>query len=445
MLYAIGLCVYGLLAGDRLGKQSAAPHFVYQADAWLHGHVTIEPPVPGGWGNDWARVETVELADGRQVRGRYLSTGAFRTVGGEQIAPGQVRRMIATHAYMSFPALPTVLMIPSAAISGRGGNDEIPNLLIAALIPALALLALRRFAAAGLSKRSEREDLWLVALLCFGTPLAYAAVQGSVWYVAQTCGVALALVYAWASVEASRPIAAGLALGAAALTRTPMAFMFPLFVLEAWRMHRGNRRALLGALARFAAPVAVFAIAGAAYNFARFHSLTEFGHTFLEVRQQAQIERYGLFSLHYLPRNLAVALLQLPVWIGHAPWLQVNGHGLALWFTTPALVLLASRARSPVRRALWITVACVALPSLLYQNSGWVQYGYRFALDYIVFLVLLIACCGRPLGRVAKGLIIASVVVSMTGALIFDRAGWRYFQFDYDHVKILGGAASVRN
>ena len=36
-----------------------------------------------------------------------------------------------------------------------------------------------------------------------------------------------------------------------------------------------------------------------------------------------------------------------------------------------------------------------ALPSLLYQNSGYIQFGYRFSLDYFVFLVLLIAIGGR--------------------------------------------------
>ena len=435
ILYTIGLVVYGVLMADRLTKPSAAPHFVYQADAWLHGRLTIEQPVPGGWGNDWARVDTVELRDGREAHGRSTPRG-FRTTTGDVLPMTDIARFVRTDAYMSFPPLPTVLVVPSAAISGRTGNDTIPDLLVAAAILPLALLVLGRLRAAGLSTRSEHDDYWFVGLLAFGTVLFYVALQGSVWHFAHVCGVALALVYAWASIEAEHPIAAGLALGAAALTRTPMAFMFPLFVLEAWRMKRANVRTL----AAFAAPIVGFAVAGAAYNYVRFGVPTEFGHTFLEVRQQAQIEQHGLFSLSYLPRNLAVALLQLPLPSG-----KINGHGLALWLTTPALYLLISRTRSPIRRALWITTACVALPSLLYQNSGWVQFGYRFSLDYTVFLILLVACCGRPLTRIAKGVIIASVCINLAGALVFDRANWRYFDFDYDHVKILGGIASVRN
>jgi hypothetical protein len=256
-----------------------------------------------------------------------------------------------------------------------------------------------------------------------------------VWHLAHVCGVVLALVYAWASIEAKRPIAAGLALGAAALTRTPMAFMFPLFVLEWWRVSPRDWRRL----AAFALPILAFAIAGGAYNLARFGSFTEFGHRFLEVRQQQQIEEYGLASLHYLPRNLAVAFAQLPLASG-----KISGHGLALWVTTPALALLTSREASPIRRALWITTACVALPSLLYQNTGWVQFGYRFSLDYMVFLVMLIAACGRAMTPLARTLIAVSIAINLYGAYVFDRDP-SAFEYDYDHVKIFGGVAWVAN
>src|SRR6201999_3158737 len=224
-LYAIGLVVYGLLASGRFGQQSQAPQFVYQADAWLHGRTSIEPPLVD---NDWAKLETVTLTDGREVEGRRMvSRPVFRTLSGEEIPLAPVKGSKAITWYMSFPPLPTLLMLPSAAISGRAGNDVIPTLLIAALALPLCFALLRRLAAAGLSLRTPREDLWLVAALCFGSVLLYSAVQGKVWYTAQVVGVVLALVYAWASIEARNPLIAGLALGAAALTRTPMAFMFP--------------------------------------------------------------------------------------------------------------------------------------------------------------------------------------------------------------------------
>jgi hypothetical protein len=434
-LFAIGLVVYGALAGNRITKQSQAPQFVFQADAWLHGQIHVDPPLVD---NDWAKIETVELADGRVVEGkRMLSRPAFRTLDGDQIPAQEVGATRATAWYMSFPPLPTLLMLPSALIAGRAGNDVIPTLLIAALILPLTLLLLRRLAEAGLSQRSVRDDLWLVGVLAFGSVLFFSAVQGKVWYTAHVVGIALALVYAWASVEAKRPLVAGLALGAAALTRTPMMFMFPLFALEAWRMAGGDRRAFVKTLIRFGAPIVAFAIVAMIYNVVRFGSPIEFGHSYLEVRQAAQIEQWGLLDYRYLSRNLTVALALLPELSGRAPWVQIGGHGLALWFTTPVLLyLLWPRDKPAIHRALWITVAFVAPFSLVYQNSGWVQFGYRFSLDYMVFFIMLLAVGGRPLTRLARGLIIAGIVINLFGAWTFDRH-WQYYRVGGDAYDVI--------
>ncbi|HEY0192255.1 MAG TPA: hypothetical protein VGC42_14135 [Kofleriaceae bacterium] len=435
-LFVIGLVLYAGVAGSRVRHASSAPHFMYQADAWLHGRAAIDPPLTG---DDWAKVEAVTLDDGSAARGRRLTTRpVFRTLDGQELPIARVKASSGVTAYMSFPPFPTVIMLPGALLGGRGGNDVIPTLLVAACILPLTLLVLRRLVAAGLSHRSVADDLWLVATLAFGSVLYFAAVQGKVWYTTHVVGVALALGYAWASIEARRPVIAGLALGAAALTRTAMAFMVVLFVCEAWRMAggrvawRAERGAMLRALGRrllpFAAPVIGFALLGCLYNYVRFGAPTEFGHTYLEVRQQAQIEQFGLASYHYLARNLAVAFTLLPELVPHAPYLQIGGHGLALWFTTPVLLLVVwPRERNALHRALWLTVLVVALPSLLYQNSGWVQFGYRFGLDYLVFLIMLLAIGGRPLTRVARALIIAGIAINLFGALTFDRA-WQYYR-----------------
>jgi hypothetical protein len=435
-LFVIGLVVYSALAWDRIARPSPAPHFVLQADAWLHGRAAIDPPQIG---DDWARVETVVLDDGSEVRGRRLVTRpVFRTLDGRELPASRIQRSAGKTAYMSFPAFPALLMLPGAALAGRGANDVIPTLLIAALILPLALAVLRRLTRAGLSRRSLGDDLWWVATLALGSVVLFSAVQGKVWYTAHIVGVVLALLYAWASIEATHPVVAGLALGAASLTRTAMAFLVILFVCEAWRIHGGrdawrrDRRAVLRAmcrpLLRFAAPVAAFAIAGMAYNVIRFGAPTEFGHSYLEVRQQVQIEQYGLASYHYLARNLAVAFTLLPELIARPPYLQISGHGLALWVTTPVLLLLLwPRERNPLHRTLWLCVIAVALPSLLYQNSGWVQFGYRFSLDYLVLLVMLLAIGGRPLTRVARALIVVGIAVNLFGALTFDRA-WQYYR-----------------
>jgi hypothetical protein len=434
VLLGVGLLVFGAVAGSRLGRQSTDPHFVYQADAWLHGQLAIDPAPARG--DDWAKVETVLLDDGTTARGRRLTSkkkkGQFRTTGGEEIPTKRIKKTVATTHYVSFPPFPAVLMLPDAAVRGRAANDVLPTVLVAALILPLCFLTLGRLRAAGLSQRTPAEDVWLVLCLAFGTVLFFSSVQGRVWFTAHVVGVALALGFVWCTVEARHPIAAGLCLGLAAMTRTPMAFMFPLFFFEAWRMSEGDRRRFAIACARLAAPVVVIAVIGMVYNAARFGSPTEFGHSYLAVRQQGQMEESGLFSYAYLSRNLTVALALLPQWSPDSPHIVIGGHGLALWFTTPILFfLLWPRERGAWHWPLWITVAAVALPSLFYQNSGWLQFGYRFALDYMVLLVVLLAIGGRPLGRAGKALIAVAIAINLFGAVTFARHNQFYRRDDY--------------
>lgn len=468
VLFFLGFAVYALVSGDRLRRQSPDPHFVLQADAWLNGKLSIDPP----WkGDDPARVETVQLKDGSEVRGRYLrtrgwsvanpwfessirspsdkslrlpSTRFFRTTAGDDIPEAEIAKSLGKTNYVSFPPAPAVLMLPQTVIHGPIANDVFPTLLVAALILPLCFATLKRLSIEGVSERSDSDNLWLSLQLSFGTVLFFVAIAGRVWFTAHVVGVALALGYAFFSVGARRPILAGLLLGLATMSRTPMAFMFPFFALEACRVAGGNNwradwrkhwRAIASLWLRFAIPVLIIAALAAIHNLLRFDSLTEFGHSYLAVRQQPMIEAHGLFDYQYLRRNLSVAFALLPSFSSTSPYIHISGHGMALWITTPLFVaLLWPKRRGLVHTSMWLSVALVAVPLLFYQNSGWVQFGYRFSLDFTVFLILLLAVGNRPLTRVLKTLIILSIVVNLFGAYTFGRHHQFYDGGTYDVV-----------
>ena len=71
-------------------------------------------------------------------------------------------------------------------------------------------------------------------------------------------------------------------------------------------------------------------------------------------------------------------------------------------------------------------VAAISFIGLLYQNDGWVQFGYRFSNDFSFALIMLLAIGGRPLTRTWKALILVGVVVNLFGALTFGRF-WQYY------------------
>ncbi|HZH02642.1 MAG TPA: hypothetical protein VEY30_02590, partial [Myxococcaceae bacterium] len=109
---ALLVSTFALLAafsGRRFLRQSAAPHFIYQARAWLEGRTDIDPAVLPNL-EDWACVREVE---GRKSRceGRPCPTDRW---------------------FVSFPPFPAVLMLPGVALYGYQLNDTSFTVFLAA-------------------------------------------------------------------------------------------------------------------------------------------------------------------------------------------------------------------------------------------------------------------------------------------------------------------------
>jgi len=81
------------------------------------------------------------------------------------------------------------------------------------------------------------------------------------------------------------------------------------------------------------------------------------------------------------------------------------------------------RAKSWLYPVLWATAVPALVVPLFYQNSGYVQFGYRFALDITPYLIMLLAVGRLPMNRWTKLLIIAGVLVNLAGAIALKRVG----------------------
>jgi hypothetical protein len=409
LLFVVAYAALASFSSQRFLRQSAAPHFVYQAQAWLEGRLDVDPGVLPNL-EDWACVREVA---GRKVR----CEGPVRTT---------------DRWYVSFPSFPAVVMLPFVALHGYQFNDTSFGVLVGALALALFYALLRALSRQGEQPRSEGESAALALLLGFGTLFFYCAIRGEVWFSAEVMGVAFTCLYLRFAVGARRPLLAGLCFAMATLTRTPLVFTGLFFVLEVLcpgparlqQLRRLGERArpVARSLGLFAAGAAPLALLAAAYNVYRFGAPGEFGHAFLyNNRVNADIDRYGLFDLHYLPRNLEAAFLSLPRLSLQPLRLDYDPHGLSLLLTLPLLLLLlVPRARPRLHWPLWLTVAACALPGLLYQNTGYMQFGFRFSLDYTPYLLLLFAIGGWSLRRPGVlALALLGVVVNFWGAVAF--------------------------
>jgi hypothetical protein len=389
---AIAFIVYCAFSGPMLLRQSEAPHFVYQSYSFLHGQLALFDKPPNL--NDWV-----------------LWNGKW---------------------YSSFPSFPAVLMMPFVAIHGLAFNDVFFTVCIAAINVGLFVAVLKAFRAKGEHTRSDREIVTLAAFFAFGTVYFYTSIRGEVWFTAHVVGVTLTLIYLLASLGSRAPVIAGLALGLGAVTRANLVYAVPFFFLETvlptgrWesagafveRFKKGLPKLLL-----FALPMAAVLVVAMWMNHVRFGKWTEFGHGILyNNRVNADVAKYGLFNLHYFPRNFQAAFLLGPT-IQFNPFrLGFNGHGMSLFLTTPLLALLAfTKVRARATLALAVTALVIALPGLLYMNDGWFQFGYRFSNDYMPYLFLLLALGGRPINRPFLALGVIGIAVNTWGALVFNR------------------------
>ena len=414
-LYVVTTLVFAVTMLDRLREHTPYNHFALLADAWLHGRLDLggSPPAYTGM-NDFA------VHDGKY--------------------------------FVSFPPFPALLLVPVVKLMGGPEHvrDGVFFLGVAGLGPASLLFALERLAAVGRSHRSLLENAALAALFGVGTVYWSTAVQGTVWFAAHVVAVPLCSLYLWASVDAEHPALAGLALGLGFATRTPLAFAFPFFVFEAVRVARradapaSPRVAgvavlpFASRLALFAAPAGLVLAALLWHNRARFGDPLEFGHRMLAIAWRPRIEKWGLFSYHYLARNLSIVLAGLPFSRVEGAPFQINVHGLALWLTTPLYAwAIWPRRTSATFWAIALTAAAVALPSLLYQNSGWIQFGYRFSNDFAPFLFALVALGGRRFGMGFVGAAIVAVAVNAFGAVTFQRGRFDRFYYVDRTQKIL--------
>ena len=415
---ALTAVFFATASPERLVGHTPYNHYALMADAWLHGRLDLGAPPPAyTLNNDFAR------------------------------HAGKV--------YVSFPPLPAVLLAPVVALAGsvERVRDGQFFMWLAGIGPAVLFLAFEKLRRTGRSRHGEATNVALAVTFALSTVYWFTAVQGTVWYAAHVVAVGLTALYIWASLDAAHPLLAGIALGLGCATRPDLLLGVPFFAYELLRATRASiatdppaRGVVIGGLPLgpwlkratwFVVPLALVGLGLAWHNQARFGSPFEFGHRMLQIGWSKRIAEWGLFSYHYLGRNLSVVLAGLPFHGPRSGW-QINAHGLALWITTPLyLWALWPRRTSPSYWAAAASAAAIALPCLLYQNTGWTQFGYRFSNDFAPFLFLMVVLGRRRLGTAFWLAAALGIAVNAFGALTFERPGAVRFYYVDGSQKVL--------
>jgi hypothetical protein len=361
----VGLTIIAALIYWLCNREFDAKHgdFFYLADAFLHGRTSIDVArVPPG------------------------------TIGAQDVIP------FGSRFYVPFGPFPAIAFMPIVAVLGPVTADEWEtgiNAVLAAFTVGLGWWLLGRI---GVRRLVDR--FFLVVLLGFSTQILWITTRGGVWHTGQLIATILTLLcLIELSSERPRAVLVGLLAGFAFLSRAPVAFAIPAYALllagdAIWEPRRWPWRDWF-ALAAGVLPAIGFFFW---YNAVRFGSPLESGYALATLAPWLEEQRAkGLFSTAHLGMNIEYLFLKLPApWQTSAdlqpPFFKPDGLGMSILFTSPGL-LYALRAPWRASRSWWLLLAAVMvlIPTLLYYGGGWLQYGYRYALDSIPFIWLL---CG---------------------------------------------------
>lgn len=370
-LLALALVLYHSLAGGTLLSPNVYDSYLLQAQNWLEGRAYIE----GGENYPWLELAIFE--------GRY---------------------------YLSFPPVPSVLALLPAALGLSLGN-------LWQALWALAALAgvYLCFWRAGHTPRACA--VWAL-FATLSSNFFWLACSGGVWFQAQVLNFAFTIwgLFFWMKKQyAPAFFLMALAVGCRPFTAL---FAFVLWLGAAWQSVRARR---WGRLAAFTAPPAAVALALGWYNFIRFGSPFEFGHTYLPEF----VRDGGQFTLENFWQNLWNVLR--PVTFTSSMDLSFSTfNGFCLFLASPVFLLWAvdlirdgAQKRLAPKDLLAPALALITLAALcLHRTMGGWQFGARYTVDLIPFaLWWYLTRPRRPFGTGALWLAGAGALFNFYGAV----------------------------
>jgi hypothetical protein len=167
-----------------------------------------------------------------------------------------------------------------------------------------------------------------------------------------------------------------------------------------------------------ALPVALVLLT-AAYNFARFHSIFDFGYFHIpEVRDEPWYE-HGLFSLHSIPWNVHKMIFEGFRDDPNFPFLSFDPFGCSILLSSPFLFLLF-RNGGKFKVICWIAIALLTFILWCHGNPGGWQFSYRYAMILLPWMFLLLTGNGPPTITVTEiSLFAVSVAINATATWLF--------------------------
>ncbi len=307
--------------------------------------------------------------------------------------------------YSAFPLGAVLSMVPIALLQKVGVIHSFPGHVLATLIAGVCVYFFFQLAKAFGASYSSLEGSSLVRRILlalypiFGTWTWCNLGFAGAWQIALGLALLGQTAALYFTLARPSPFIAGAFFALAFGNRTELLITLPLYIYLLWHQPSGTtigwknlKRAVrenIPMLARFVSLPVALALLTAAYNFARFHSIFDFGYLHIpEVREEPWYE-HGLFSIHAIPWNVYTMLFQGFESISYFPYIRPNGFGCSIFLASPFLCLLF-RKGGRYKVAAWVAIALLTLVLWCHGNPGSWQFSYRYAMILFPWMFLLL-------------------------------------------------------
>jgi hypothetical protein len=349
--------------------------------------------------------------------------------------------------YSAFPLGAVISMLPVALLQKASLIQDFPARIVAALIAGACVYFFFQLAKAfgadysSLKPKPLARRILLALVPVFGTWTWCNLGMGGAWQIALGLALLGETAAVYFTLVRPSPFIAGAFFTLAFGNRTELLITAPLFLYLFWRSSNGTCEGaavssppqgrymisrIKGALREhapilfgfLALPVAL-ALLTAAYNFARFHSIFDFGYFHIpEVRDEPWYE-HGLFSLYSIPWNAHQMLFEGFPDNPDFPFLTFPPFGCSIFLSCPFLFLLF-RDGGRYTVISWIAIAVLTIILWCHGNPGGWQFSYRYAMILIPWMFLLLTGNGLPAITVTEILLFAvSVAINATATWLF--------------------------
>ena len=318
--------------------------------------------------------------------------------------------------YLSFPPLPSVVMLPFVLLFG----ERTPSNLVSALYGIFtAMIAYKILKKAGMKRGGA---VFFAIAYVWGSNMLWLSTSGGVWFLAQ--GLNMLLLTACVYFAQQKMRVAAYAMAALAVGCRPFSVCMFLPLMAYFYMADKDRPMadrIRGQIRSLIIP-AFIALCYMLYNYVRFDNVLEFGHNYLPEFTRSE---KGQFSLSYILPNLynlllrpvtlrADLTLEYPLFDGFM--FYIANPMFLIWFAAVVKDVLQKKLDA-VRLCIVIAILAELLLLCAHKTLGGWQFGARYTVDMLPMALMYLLLKKDEPGGISAFIMAAGMMFNLYGAL----------------------------